>query len=297
MRLCWMGCLVAVNVVASSYGSVAAWPSRTISWWYACDNNWPLLLKQVTPHLSLVTSIQTYCGWDVSDDGRIIGSTSQSCVDLFAAANKLGIRMELASGAGNCSIESYRVLWADTTVSPRQLLQAAQAVNASGWNIDLEPQANNCQGGAPNPGTPADAKLYATWLAAVRALLNPHGIRLTVDVAGWSPVLSEYATLAPAVDRLQDMSTYNGNGLAAWTADYENFITKAPRSAAGVGLGAWTDGKDDWWETAEGANAKVARAKADGIPELAVFRLVPTGNASTEWPLQFWWPALEAFMT
>lgn len=57
-------------------------------------------------------------------------------------------------------------------------------------------------------GTADDAKLYAKWLSAVRAVLNPHGIRLTADVASWSPVLTEYATLAPAVDRLQTMSTY-----------------------------------------------------------------------------------------
>jgi len=95
------------------------------------------------------------------------------------------------------------------------LLKAALSVNASGWNIDLEPQGGpdtgkpgwGCQGGSLPIGTAADAKLFASWLSAVRAVLSPHGIRLTVDVASWSPVLKQYKTLAPAVDRLQTMST------------------------------------------------------------------------------------------
>ena len=89
------------------------------------------------------------------------------------------------------------------------LLKAALSVNASGWNIDLEPQGGpdtgkpgwGCQGGSLPIGTAADAKLFASWLSAVRAVLSPHGIRLTVDVASWSPVLKQYKTLAPAAER------------------------------------------------------------------------------------------------
>ena len=55
------------------------------------------------------------------------------------------VRPELATGAGNCSIVSYRKLWADTASSPQVLLKAALAVNASGWNIDLEPQVTKLQ--------------------------------------------------------------------------------------------------------------------------------------------------------
>ena len=90
-----------------------------------------------------------------------------------------------------------RKLWADPA-SPPAVLAAALAANASGVSIDFEPQADNCKG-SPT-GTAADAAPFAAWLASVRAQLAPHGIRLTVDVASWSPVLAEYATLAPSVD-------------------------------------------------------------------------------------------------
>lgn len=68
----------------------------------------------------------------------------------------------------------------DTTTSPRVLLAAAIAAGASGIDVDLEPQADNCAG-APT-GDASDAALYAGWLAATRAVLAPHGIRLTAWV-------------------------------------------------------------------------------------------------------------------
>lgn len=55
-----------------------------------------------------------------------------ACSAYFPRLLELGVRPELATGAGNCSIVTYRKLWADTTDSPQVLLKAALAVNASG---------------------------------------------------------------------------------------------------------------------------------------------------------------------
>ena len=68
-------------------------------------------------------------------------------------------------------------------------------------------------------------------------MLKPHGIRLTADVASWSPVLKEYATLAPALDRLQTMSTYNSDSFLQWDVEFQAFVDAVPRAAAGIGLG------------------------------------------------------------
>jgi hypothetical protein len=95
----------------------------------------------------------------------------------------------------------------------------------------------SCQGGSLPIGNATDAKLFASWLSAVRAVLKPHGIRLTADVASWSPVLKDYATLAPAVDRLQTMGTYNGASALAWDIELTAFLAATPLSAAGIGLG------------------------------------------------------------
>ena len=142
------------QAVASPAGK--PWPKKVISWWYASgtDESFEQLLKQINQpaRLPLVTSIQTYCGHDISDIGTIIMNPHQgnisACTKYFPELAKLGVRPELATGAGNCSIVTYRKLWADTTESPQVLLKAALAVNASGWNIDLEPQ------GEPNTSKP-----------------------------------------------------------------------------------------------------------------------------------------------
>ena len=73
---------------------------------------------------------------------------SSTCAKLLPALKQQGVRTEIATGSGNCSIDSMRTLWRDLTISPRQLLAAVLAANADGLNIDFEPQANHCQGGA-----------------------------------------------------------------------------------------------------------------------------------------------------
>ena len=37
-------------------------------------------------------------------------------------------------------------------------------------------------------------------------------------------------------------------------------------------------------------------SRAARVPELAVFRIVPAPDVSPAWPLDFWWPALQAFL-
>lgn len=86
--------------------------------------------------LTLRRRTQSYCGHDISDAGEIIMNLAQgnftACRAFFPELAKLGVRPELATGAGNCSIVTYRKLWKDTTHSPQVLLKAALAVNASG---------------------------------------------------------------------------------------------------------------------------------------------------------------------
>lgn len=271
---------------------IFAVPTRWVSWWYACDNNWPAAVKIIqAANLSTVTSVQTYCGWTVADNGTVVGSTSSQCKSFFEAITALGVQAELTLDSGNCSIDAYRTLWKDTIDSPQLLLQAAQAVNATGWNIDLEPQGDNCQSGGT--GTPADAVLFASWLTATKKVLNTAGIRLTVDVASWSPVLSQYGVLASSVDRLQCMETYNGDSLDQWLTYYNDFLNAIPIDKAGVGIGTWLDGKTDWWETPVGAQTKINYAIQDHVPELACFRIDP--ETSPTWPPTFWWNILNNY--
>jgi len=283
--------LAAARAAAAPWWSNASAP--VVSFWYAPDNNWPAAVALVGAHAPRVTSVMSYCGLDIADDGTIISAFHATCAGLFPALRALGVQTELATGSGNCSIDAMRRLWADTDASPRVLAAAVALANASGLNVDFEPQADRCKGGPT--GTAADAALFARWLAAVRAALHPLGARLTVDVAGWSPVLREFGALAAGVDRVLDMSTYNGGSAAEWQTYFDALVGGTPREEIGVGLGAWAAEPAAWWATAPAAEYKVAAALRARVPELAFFRIVPSPDVVPEWPLSFWWAALEKF--
>ena len=295
MRLAACACLLVLVALAclsqAAPFPLSSWPNPAVSWWYSPDNNWPLMIDQVAAHPSVVSSVMVYCGPEVSDEGTIVGSISDLCVgagggNIFEELIALGIRPELVLNSGNCSIDAYRTLWTqNANVSIATLVSMAVSTNASGWNIDLEPQADNCQGGGT--GEASDAALFASWLTSLRSALHAVGVRLTVDVASWSPVLSQFTTLAPSVDRLMDMDTYNADSLEGWLSTYGLMGNSAvPRSVAGIGLGCWVDASTNgtWSVTPEAAAQRIAQSVSDGVPELAMFRLVPvTGLCVVAW--------------
>jgi hypothetical protein len=253
-----------------------------------------------------------YCGYAVADDGTITGDLSPACISppptaaagapptgMIPGLLALGVRPELVLNSGNCSIAAYRALWANATATAHVLVSLANAVGAAGFNLDLEPQADNCAG--PGTGEPADALAYAAFLATARPILNAAGLRLTVDVCDWSPVLSNYTALAPVADRLFDMETYNAASFAQWLGYYGNIVNGAvaPRSAVGIGLGCWVDSSTNgtWSVMPQSGAQRVGQVLADGIPELAMFRLVPvTGADPPAWPEGWWWDALALYM-
>jgi hypothetical protein len=189
-------------------------------------------------------------------------------------------------------------------VSVAALTSIARAANVSGINMDLEPVST--------PTTSADAVAYAGWLSALKASLHTIGVRLTVDVATWSPMIADFATLAPSVDRLMDMETYNGASLSQWQGYYNELINESlDRNIAAVGLGCWVDSSTNgtWAVTAQSAYERVSQAISDNVPELAMFRLLPVtslsifslsaliriGDDPPQWPEEFWWAALEQY--
>ena len=89
----------------------------------------------------------------------------------------------------------------------------------------------------------------------------------------------------------------NGDSKLQWEGGFNAFVHHTPSAAAGIGIGAWNvTGKTQWWETPAAAAVKVAASIKAGVPELAVFRLVPTPTGEAEWPLDFWWAALAPFL-
>jgi hypothetical protein len=290
---------------ASRAASPPAWPSPAVSWWYVPDENWPQMIEQIAPHTNVVTSIMLQCGPWINDDGTITTDITSYCLDdqgngTIPSLIALGVRVELWLAGGNSNLSAYRLLWNNPTTSIAQLVAIAKATNASGWNIDIEPVVKPS---ALQPSPPqvdvADAELYALWLNQLRYALHEIGVRLTIDVQDWSPAISEFDILAPVVDRMFDMDTYNADSMLIWLANYYVIVnSEIPRSAVGVGLGCWVDAdtNNTWSVTAASATERVAKAQSDGVVEIGMFRLLPqTGGIPSSWPEQFWWDALNPF--
>ena len=67
--------------VARSTDAAPWWQSGVISHWYAPDNDWPSAVDIVKAHAPLVTSVMSYCGIDVANNGTMIIAFHDTCVD------------------------------------------------------------------------------------------------------------------------------------------------------------------------------------------------------------------------
>jgi hypothetical protein len=304
MLLLLMGCGFAIGEAVAH--------DRWVSFWYGpasyggSDIN--ATLNMLSTHRKAVTSVMVYCGHTVASDRITLDSNSTPglCLDpapgrdaLFAGMKKVGVKPELCLNGGNSNISDYRRFFANAEENVADMVKIGKTFGAAGWNMDLEPQV-----GSPS-STAADAVLYAAFCTKARAALNAAGMRLTIAVAQWSPMLSAFSVLAPTVDRLLDMETYSANSMAGWLNGdaYGGYYTKllapdVPRSVAGPGLECWPaakcGGAPCWSTTAASAAERMDRIASDGVPEVALFRIVAIPNANM--PQDFWWPLLEQFL-
>ena len=126
-----------VGVLLVLFGSALSAPCSSCIGWYVADENWPLLIEQITNHTNVITSIMVYCGNYVSDNGTIVTDLSPYCIDaegngLLPALTKLGIMNELWLQGGD--INTLRVVWSDPA-SVTALVNVASTYGIRGWNI------------------------------------------------------------------------------------------------------------------------------------------------------------------
>ena len=78
---------------------------------------------------------------------------------------------------------------------------------------------------------------------------------------------------------------------------YEQLLQAGGENAVAPGLGCWNAscGKHTCWTaTPDSAGQRINRIKADGIMEVAMFRIVQQAGVD-KMPQDWWWPALEQF--
>ena|SRR3990167_6079738 len=83
-----------------------------------------------------------------------------------------------------------------------QCISEAQKNQLTGFNIDWEPAVG---------ATAQDALDYANFLNTLANALHKQNIKVSVDVATWSPIWNLTAIAATNVDYILDMGTYTNS--------------------------------------------------------------------------------------
>lgn len=241
---------------------------------------------------------------ELDETCKFWADTCLQTVNGLIAAN---VRVELLVGGPDGAGSGPSTNWtpaafepANATIFAKTMIDVAQRFSAVGVNVDSEPD----QGGGPTylPGP------FAAYLQVLKPILNGAGIRLTADVAQWCPMTSDYALLAPTVDRMLNMEQYNANSMDGWLNGdeyggyYVQFLSDAPVDKCAPGLGIWkascgtnsSGAPVPCWTTLEESGApRVERMIADNVPEMALFRLMWIDGAHQ--PADWWWPLLDKF--
>ena len=291
-------------VLMASLGALAGAPlgSRSVSFWYypgaygGSDIN--ATLAMLAEHKGVTTSVMLGCGHNIdAQAGTIAPDPMQAalCAETAAGLLALDIKVELVlHGKG---IVNDRTWFKNATANAQELVALGKPYKASGWNLDLEP---------PKDSTAADAQLYAAFCKVAQPILNAGSMRLTLAVATWDPMIKNNSLLAPVVDRLLDMETYNADSMAGWLngdgfGGYYNKLVNpsVPRDKVGPGLGCWPAkcGNHSCWTTTAASGAeRMTRMIADNVPEVALFRIIQVPKRpDLQWPEDWWWPLLAKF--
>lgn len=266
-----MWCTVLLVVVVNVAATAAALPAaaaaaasasdRVVSYWYSVDNSYPAMLDMVSAHRTAFGTIIIDCGFQLDSAGNIptASNATMQCNATIAGLAKLGVRTEVAVGLLQNSIDVFRAFSANPTRAAQQASALCAALSVAGISLDFEPQTPS---GSP-AGSPLDTPQFGKALAAVKQALNaltPTSARLTVCVADWSPVLKQYAELAPTVDRLLDMETYNDESWSTWYGYYKNMVNgNVDRSKVGIGVFPFASKNGTWPSTPQSVQQRMSQ--------------------------------------
>jgi hypothetical protein len=152
-----------------------------------------------------------------------------------------------------------------------QCVLAAAKYNYTGYNLDWEP-TDNC--------SDQDGLDYATFINTFAKGLHEHGLRLSVDVAQWSPIWNYTAIAETSVDIVTSMGTYTATD-ESWDREFDALVENFGERAA-VGL------ETDVGVTEQQLEDRFKKMQEEGIKEVDLWRLpVPA----------FWWPHITKFVS
>ena len=212
-------------VVFCLYHVVHGLISRSLQYLWLSQNT----LAVLAANPGVVTNVFLYCGHEVVSGGLTVDpSLEKLCLEtnLIAGLVDLNIAPEIVINSGNNDVKDYRNFFANETANLAAVVAEAARFGTKGVSFDLEPQvglsiclleyfwalalvqeSSSCflwvllfcfQTGNP-ASTAQDAVGYANFLGKLRPKLAETDVRLTIAVAQWSPMLSQYVSCSVEV--------------------------------------------------------------------------------------------------
>lgn len=190
-----------------------------------------------------------------------------------------------------------QLVYDNNTAFIADAVAVAEHYGFQGWFIDYEDEY-------PPDKSPNKVEKLRAFLNELGAALKAKHMQLTICVASWSGLISNYSALAStAVDELQLMSTYAESTPGDFEPTIDSYFSAVKKGdngslrKAGVGVGIYYDGHgypQEW--NATNARAIVEYVAKQGGKGIDVFRLADEG--SEVWPREeFWWDVLSDFVT
>ena len=290
--------MVSLALLVAAASASASNATRHVSWWFDVGENATvdaLNVAAIAKHRSVFTRVMP-CSSDDLLDGNVTrwwGAEAQVNAWL-GPLKETGVPV-LPYLIDIDNSTQMHLVYANSTAFIADAVAVAQHFGLSGWFIDYEDEY-------PADTDPDKSAKLASFLTELGDSLHAKDMELTICVASWSSLLSDYESIArSSVDELQQMSTYANPSNYVDILDTYFAAIKAGdggrTTKAGVGVGVYYDGhggyENDWSE--ESARSFVNYVAAAG-GNIDVFRLL--NDEEHGWPRdEFWWDILSDFVS
>jgi len=269
-----------------------------ISWWFDVNENSDTdanNLAKIKKHKNVFSRVMPFNGGLVNE-GNVSEWWNEDAVrpwfDPLKEINGLKILPYFVDIDNSTQMH---LVYDNMTAVIADVVAIAKHYGFDGWFIDYEDEY-------PPDTNENKTQELALFLTTFADALHKEGMELTICVASWSELLSDFTTLGKSsVDELQNMDFYSMNETDAYEPRIDSYFDAVGDvDKAGVGIGIYYDGVNypDYWPK-ETATKFLQYVKSKGGTRLDVFRLVDEGKGKDgeTWPREdWWWELFEEFM-
>lgn len=173
-------------------------------------------------------------------------------------------------------LDWMREVFADPSTFIEACIEEANVNHYVGYNLDWEPT---------DDVTSDDGTSYAAFIGTFADALHANGLKLTVDVATWSPIWDYDAIALTNVDSIISMGTYTSSD-SSFSSQLDTMVSTFGVARTGVGLETVNASTEERMPVSEVA-WRFQQIIQSGAEEVDLWKMpVPTA----------WWPFIEVYM-